>query len=125
VSLNFDTPTATPTDGPPARRNISSYEVEQVLLRHPGISDAAVFAVPSELAEDEVMAVLVPAPDNHLDLAEMAAHCAGELPYFAVPRYLELARELPLTSTGKVQKQALRTTGVTPTTWDRLRAITL
>ena len=99
--------------------NISSYEVEQVLLRHPGISDAAVFAVPSELAEDEVMAVLVPAPDNHLDLAEVAAHCARELPYFAVPRYLELAAALPQTPTGKVRKNHLKLTGVTPHTWDR------
>jgi crotonobetaine/carnitine-CoA ligase len=99
--------------------NISSYEVEQVLLRHPGVSEAAVFAVPSELAEDEVMAVLVPTPDNHLDLAEVAAHCTRELPYFAVPRYLELADALPKTPTGKVRKHHLRLTGVTPQTWDR------
>jgi crotonobetaine/carnitine-CoA ligase len=101
--------------------NISSYEVEQVLLRHPGVSEAAVFAVPSELAEDEVMAVLVPVADTHLDLAQVAAHCAAELPYFAVPRYLEQAADLPQTPTGKVRKHHLKLTGVTPHTWDRHR----
>src|SRR4029077_7130383 len=39
--------------------NISSYEVEQVLLSNPAVASAAVFAVPSELAEDEVMAAIV------------------------------------------------------------------
>ena len=99
--------------------NVSSYEVEQVLLAHPAVADAAVFAVPSELAEDEVMAVLVPAAGARLDLAEVARHCAGELPYFAVPRYLETAGELPLTATGKVRKEQLRASGVTARTWDR------
>jgi crotonobetaine/carnitine-CoA ligase len=99
--------------------NVSGYEVEQVLLRHPAVADAAVFAVPSDLAEDEVMAVLVPATDAHLDPAEVLEHCAGELPYFAVPRYLETAAELPLTATGKVRKEQLRATGVTARTWDR------
>lgn len=101
--------------------NVSSYEVEQVLLAHPAVADAAVFAVPSELAEDEVMAVLVAAPGATLDLAEVLRHCAGELPYFAVPRYLETAAELPLTATGKVRKEQLRATGVTGRTWDRER----
>lgn len=99
--------------------NVSSYEVEQVLLTHPAVADAAVFAVPSELAEDEVMAVLVPAPGVELDLADVRRHCAGELPYFAVPRYLETAAELPLTATGKVRKERLRAAGVTARTWDR------
>jgi crotonobetaine/carnitine-CoA ligase len=99
--------------------NVSSYEVEQVLLAHPAVADAAVFAVPSELAEDEVMAVLVPAVGARLDLAGVARHCAGELPYFAVPRYLDTAAELPLTATGKVRKEQLRATGVTARTWDR------
>ncbi len=40
--------------------NISSYEVEQVLLSHPDVAEAAVFPVQSELAEDEVMAAIVP-----------------------------------------------------------------
>ena len=39
--------------------NISSYEVEQVLISHPAVANAAVFPVRSELAEDEVMAAIV------------------------------------------------------------------
>ncbi len=46
--------------------NISSFEVEQVLLSHPDVGNAAVFPVPSELAEDEVMAAIVRRPGSAL-----------------------------------------------------------
>jgi acyl-CoA synthetase (AMP-forming)/AMP-acid ligase II len=51
--------------------------------------------------------------------AEPAAHCARELPAFAVPRYVEVVPSLPLTETGKVRKATLRQRGVTQDTWDR------
>ncbi|MGP3775781.1 AMP-binding protein [Streptomyces sp. SDT5-1] len=99
--------------------NISSYEVEAALRAHPGIGAAAAFPVPSELAEDEVMVAVVPRAGQWLDPAEVARHCAGELPAFAVPRYVEVVGELPLTETGKVRKSVLRQRGVTDATWDR------
>jgi len=46
--------------------NVSSFEVEQVLLSHPEVGNAAVFPVPSELAEDEVMATIVRRPGSTL-----------------------------------------------------------
>ncbi|MEV0911853.1 AMP-binding protein [Streptomyces hokutonensis] len=99
--------------------NISSHEVESAVRAHPAVADAAAFPVPSELAEDEVMVAVVPAPGQVLDLGDLVRHCAEELPAFAVPRYLDTVRELPLTETGKVRKAALRERGVTATTWDR------
>ncbi|WP_262058932.1 AMP-binding protein [Streptomyces sp. STR69] len=99
--------------------NVSSHEVESVVRAHPAVADAAAFPVPSELAEDEVMVAVVPAPGQALDLRDLVRHCARELPAFAVPRYLDTVRELPLTETGKVRKAALRERGVTATTWDR------
>ena len=99
--------------------NISAYEVEQVLLSHPLVATAAVYPVRSELAEDEVMAALVAQPGARLDPAELIAHCQARLPYFAVPRYLDMVDELPRTENGKVQKFRLRERGVTATTWDR------
>ena len=99
--------------------NISSHEVESAVRAHPAVADAAAFPVPSELAEDEVMVAVVPAPGQVLDLRDLVRHCADELPPFAVPRYLDTVRELPLTETGKVRKAALRERGVTATTWDR------
>jgi carnitine-CoA ligase len=98
--------------------NISSFEVEQVLLSHPAVANAAVFPVRSSLAEDEVMAALVLHPGRELMPADLIAYCAPRLPYFAVPRYLEFMRELPTTENGKVQKYKLRERGVTAETWD-------
>ncbi len=99
--------------------NISSYEVEQVLLSHPGVAEAAVFPVRSELAEDEVMAALVARPGHDLDPAAIARHCESRLPKFSIPRYIDVVVDLPRTANGKVQKFRLRERGVGPTTWDR------
>ena len=121
--------------------NISSYEVEQVLLTHPAVAEVAVFPVRSELAEDEVMAAVIlrssgaeapagasPAGPGQArthaitrDVAQaLADHCATRLPKFAIPRYVDVVADFPRTANGKVQKFQLRERGVTPTTWDRL-----
>jgi carnitine-CoA ligase len=99
--------------------NISAWEVEQVLQLHPDVAAAAAIPVPSELGEDEVMAVLVAREGAELDYEQLIRHCEGRLAYFAVPRFLETVPELPLTPNGKVRKFVLRDRGVTPTTWDR------
>jgi len=99
--------------------NISSFEVEQVLLSHPAVANAAAFPVRSPLAEDEVMAAIILHPDRKLAEAELIAFCEPRLPYFAVPRYLEFMAELPATESGKVQKYKLRERGITANTWDR------
>jgi len=101
--------------------NISSYEVESAARTHPSVAEAAAFPVPSELAEDEVMVAVTVRPGRALDPADLVRHCAGELPPFAVPRYVEIMASLPLTETGKVRKAALRERGVTPATWDGRR----
>jgi len=98
--------------------NISSFEVEQVLLSHPAVANAAAFPVPSPLAEDEVMAAVVLHPGRELAPADLIAYCAPRLPYFALPRYLEFMSELPMTENGKVQKYKLRERGITARTWD-------
>ena len=81
--------------------NISSYEVEQVLLAHPAIAAVAVYAVQSELAEDEVMAALVYKPGSKVAHAELLDFCQPRMPYFAVPRYLRALDELPRTGTAR------------------------
>jgi crotonobetaine/carnitine-CoA ligase len=93
--------------------NISSYEVEQVLLSHPDIAAAAVYPVRSELAEDEVMAALVPRPGRAIDAAGLFAFCSSRLPYFAIPGFIDVLDDLPRTENGKVQKYRLRERGVT------------
>jgi carnitine-CoA ligase len=102
--------------------NISSYEVEQVLLAHPAVAEAAVYPVRSELAEDEVMAALVLREGAQVDAALLWSFCETRLPYFAVPRYIDLVGALPRTENGKVQKFKLREQGITATACDRAAA---
>jgi carnitine-CoA ligase len=99
--------------------NISSFEVEQVLLSHPEIATAAVFPVPSEMAEDEVMATIVRTPASTLSAIALIEFCEPRLPYFAIPRYIEFVAELPATENGKIQKFKLRERGITASAWDR------
>jgi crotonobetaine/carnitine-CoA ligase len=102
--------------------NISSFEVEQVLLSHPDVGNAAVFPVPSELAEDEVMAAVVRRPGSRLTENALCDFCRPRLAAFAVPRFIEFVDALPTTESGKVQKYRLRDRGVTGHTWDRQTA---
>lgn len=102
--------------------NISSYEVEQVIVSHPEVENAAVFPVRSELAEDEVMAAVVLRTGAQLNPAALLDFCQPRMPYFAVPRFLEFVEALPVTENGKVTKYKLRERGVTAATWDREKA---
>ncbi|MGN6571888.1 MAG: ATP-dependent acyl-CoA ligase [Pseudolabrys sp.] len=99
--------------------NISSFEVEQVLLSHPAVAIAAAFPVRSSLAEDEVMVALVLHPGQSLAALDLIKYCEPLLPYFAVPRYVEFVAALPTTENGKVQKYKLSERGVSDATWDR------
>ena len=103
--------------------NVSSFEVEQVLLSHPEVANAAVFPVPSDLAEDEVMAAIIRRPDSALTEHALCDFCQPRLAKFAVPRFIEFVDELPVTESGKVQKFKLRDRGVTDRTWDRDAAL--
>lgn len=99
--------------------NISAWEVEQVLLQHESIEAAAVIPVPSELGEDDVMACVVARAGKRIDPVELMRFCEPRLAYFAIPRYVDLLDELPLTENGKIWKLRLRERGITSTTWDR------
>ncbi len=101
--------------------NISSFEVEQVLNNHPAIAESAVAGIRVEGAggEEEVKALLIPAPGEKIENEALLDYCAEHMPRFAVPRYLEWIDDLAKTATGKIQKQSLRDDGVTDATWDR------
>jgi crotonobetaine/carnitine-CoA ligase len=101
--------------------NISSYEVEAAIARHPDVIEAAVVGIASDLLEQEVMAVVAVRPGSRLEPEELIRFCVDVLPYFAVPRYVELVDDLPRTPSGKVQKHQLRAAG-TAKSWDREKA---
>ncbi|MGB3866332.1 MAG: AMP-binding protein [Xanthobacteraceae bacterium] len=99
--------------------NISSFEVEAEVLKHPVVREAAAVAVKSDVAEDEVMVVVSLAPDATFDPAELIHFLQPRMAHFMIPRYVRVLSDLPKTPTSKVQKHLLRTAGVTPDTWDR------
>ena len=104
--------------------NISSYEVEQILLKHPAVLDAAVYPVSSEHSEDEVMATLVLKEGQTLGPADVVHFCQANMAYFMVPRFIEFAAQLPKTMTEKVEKYKLRAAAESrlPEVWDREKA---
>ena len=102
--------------------NISSFEVEKVINSNPKVLESAVFAVPSELGEDEVKANVVLKPGETLPPEELIKYCSDRMAYFAVPRYLEFVADLPKTPTARVEKYRLREAGITENTWDREKA---
>lgn len=98
--------------------NVSAYEVEQAILKHPDVLECAVYAVPSELAEDDIMATMVPLEGETLDPACMPEFLADKLAKFAVPRYYRVLDVLPKTETHRVIKKELEALGVTKDTYD-------
>ncbi|RAH99887.1 ATP-dependent acyl-CoA ligase [Acuticoccus sediminis] len=99
--------------------NISSFELESEILTHPDVQEAVAVAVPSEVTEDEVLAIVVAVPGASVDPAGLIAHLAERLPHHMVPRYVRVVDALPKTASGKLQKHELRSDGVTPDTFDR------
>jgi fatty-acyl-CoA synthase len=91
-----------------AGENIYPVEVENVLLEHPSIADAAVVAVPDERFLEAVCAVVVPVAGAELEPEEVVGFCRTRLAGYKKPRHVVFVAELPRTPTGKVRKQDLR-----------------
>lgn len=104
--------------------NISSFEVEQIILKHPAVLDVAAFPVVSEHSEDEVMVAVVIREGHVLRESNLIEHCRNNMAYFMVPRYVEFAAALPRTMTEKVEKYKLKADAEKrlSTVWDREKA---
>ncbi len=98
--------------------NIASFEVERILMRHGALADVAVHAVPSQLTEDDLKVTATRREGAVLTEEGLFRWCVDELPYFALPRYIEFRSELPRSPVGRVLKRELRAEGVTASTWD-------
>jgi len=99
--------------------NISSFEVEAEVVVYPAVREAAAYAVPSELGEDDVMIAVAPVAGQIIDQRDLMAFLGERMPYFMIPRYIRVLEELPKTPSSKVMKHVLRGEGITPDTWDR------
>lgn len=98
--------------------NISAAEVEMGLETHPDVLETAVYGVPSEMTEEEVMACVVPRPGSALTADALVGHAARVMARFMVPRYIRFVGALPKTPTDKVEKFRLIQDGITADTWD-------
>ena len=98
--------------------NISSFEVELLVSKHESVSEVAAVAYPSELGEDEVRVFVIPRTGHSLDAEQLFLHCRDQMPYFMVPRYIDIVTEFPRTPTAKIEKYKLRKASLTDTTWD-------
>ena len=99
--------------------NVSSVEVETVVIRYPGIAEAAAVGVPSELGEQDILVVLSVVPGAEFDPSGLLDYCAERMPYFCVPRFVRVVSELPRNIVGRVRKDLLRAAGIGADSWDR------
>ncbi len=90
-----------------AGENVSTVEVEDVLLGFPGIRQAAVVGIPDSVRDEAVKAFIVPDPGVQLDIDALIKHCEAHLSYFKVPTAVEITADLPRGNYGKVQKKLL------------------
>jgi fatty-acyl-CoA synthase len=88
--------------------NISSVEVEGVLLRHPAVQEAAIVGLPDEKWGETPHAFVVLKDGASADPAELIAFARERLAHFKAPRGVTFVTELPKTATGKIQKFVLR-----------------
>lgn len=99
--------------------NISSFEIERAVQTHQGVLECAAYAVPADIAEDEVMIAVVAREGWSVEPEDLFAHCIRVIPRFAVPRYVRFMGELPKTPSQRSQKYKLRNDGVTADSFDR------
>lgn len=88
--------------------NISAYEVELILCRHPAIHEVAAIPVASELSEDDVMVYVVLKPGESMTHADVVHFSAEHMSYFMVPRFVEFIDRLPKTASEKLEKYKLK-----------------
>jgi len=89
--------------------NVSALEVEDVMMRCPGVADVAVIGVPDLRTVERVCAVVVLAPGATLTLDDVVTHCRDEaMTPFKIPERLEVVDTIPRNSMGKILKNDLR-----------------
>jgi fatty-acyl-CoA synthase len=88
--------------------NISSVELEGVLLRHPAVQEVAVVGVPDEQWGEAPHAFIIRKAASIVDEDELRTYARENMAHFKVPKAFRFVEELPKTATGKVQKYVLR-----------------
>lgn len=88
--------------------NVYSIEVEQALQKLAGVQMCAVVGLPDKKWGERVVAAIVHDPAVALSMEDVVAHCRSLIAGYKVPKQVEFVQSMPMTSTGKVMKRALR-----------------
>ncbi len=87
--------------------NVYPNEIEDVLMLHPKVREAAAIGVPNDVAGESVK-ICVVKKDSSLTKEELIAHCKNYLTGYKVPKIVEFREELPKTNVGKILRRELR-----------------
>lgn len=98
--------------------NISSYEMETAIAKHPAVREVAAHAVHVGSLEDEVMVVIALNDGASVEPVELHEYFRANLPYFAIPRYVRFVDELPRNAVMRVMKYHLRELPLDESVWD-------
>jgi acyl-CoA synthetase (AMP-forming)/AMP-acid ligase II len=90
---------------------ISPEHVEEILLAHPDVAQAAVFGVSDALYGECVEAIIVRRDGSHLEVSDLASYCREHLAPFEIPEQITLVDKLPLTAKGSVDRAVLAKNG--------------
>ena len=91
-----------------AGRKVGPAEVEEAILRHPGVAEAAAIGVPDEMKGEAIVGYAVPRADAKLSAAAVSATVVKELGPAFRPREVVISSELPKTQSGKIVRRLLR-----------------
>jgi carnitine-CoA ligase len=98
--------------------NVSAWEVEGAANKHADVFAVAAIGVPSDLGEEDVAILVVPQEGRTIDPSSLRDFLAADLPKHAVPRFIEVVDDLPRTPTVRVNKDKVRSRGITEAAWD-------
>lgn len=88
--------------------NISGAEIDRVISAHPSVLEAAAIGVPSELGEEDILAVVVPRPGKSMATQDIEQWVRQHLSAVKIPRYVVFVEELPKTATQRIEKFKLK-----------------
>ncbi len=88
--------------------NISPREIEEAIVRLPGVAEAAVYGVPDDKFQEEIAVTVVPMPGSDVTEDQIREAAAAWVTKFKIPRYVTFTKALPRNANGKVLKRSLR-----------------
>ena len=88
--------------------NVAPLEIDNVLMKHPKVGEAAAVGVPDPIYGEEIVCYVVAKPGQELGAGEIGEHCAQYLPPFKMPKAFHFVDALPKSDRGKVRRSDLR-----------------